>query len=215
LRSYWKLAAALLGFLLAIFLVFEALGVDLIGDPTNLVAGSKWSGAAIGVGLLIADVFIPVPSSFLMVFHGALFGVWIGTLLSLIGTVGAALLGFAVGRAGGSLMERMVSAEEKRRADELLGRWGALAIVVTRPIPLLAETVAILAGTSPLRWYTVALAAAAGALPPALLFALTGAYARDFGSVVLVFGFVLLMTGLFWLVGRRLGGGSDHPVPSE
>jgi hypothetical protein len=49
-------------------------------------------------------------------------------------------------------LERLVTAEERARANRLLERWGTLAIVVTRPIPLLAETVAIMAGASPLGW---------------------------------------------------------------
>jgi membrane protein DedA with SNARE-associated domain len=123
----------------------------------------------------------------------------------MFGQMGAALLGSAVGRAGGPLMERMVSPEEKARADRFVQRWGALAIVVSRPIPLFAETVAILAGASRVPWLRVALAAAAGSLPPALLYALTGAVADDFQSAALMFGFVILMTAVTWAIGTRLG----------
>ncbi len=83
---------------------------------------------AVGVGLLIADVLLPVPSSIVMIAHGALFGVVYGTLLSLIGGTGATLVGFALGRRGGPLLARVVSREERTRADCLLRRWGALAI---------------------------------------------------------------------------------------
>jgi len=118
---------------------------------------------------------------------------------------------FWLGRKGGTLLGRMVRPEERARADRLLKRWGAMAIVLTRPIPMVAETVAILAGASPLRWGLVALAALAGNLPAALLYALTGAYANDFASASLMFGLVILLTGVFWLIGRRLGSGADAP----
>jgi uncharacterized membrane protein YdjX (TVP38/TMEM64 family) len=76
-----------------------------------------------------------------------------------------------------------------------------LAIVVTRPVPLLAEIVAIMAGTSSLGWRQAALATVVGSLPPALLYALTGATAAALTSGVLAFGLVLLVAGVFWLVG--------------
>ena len=197
-----------LAFFLCLFFLVEALGVSLLVDPTPwLNRGGVWA-AALGVGLLIADVVLPVPSSLVMVAHGALFGVVGGTLLSLLGSTGAAMFGFWIGRRGGRLLESLVTAEERARADLLLDRWGALAIIVTRPIPLLAETVAIMAGASPVGWGRTVLAALAGSLPPALLYALTGAAVASFQSASLMFAFVLLVAGIFWAVGRRV-------VPAE
>jgi uncharacterized membrane protein YdjX (TVP38/TMEM64 family) len=204
MRRYLLLMVALIAFFTILFLIVEALGVPLLTDPTPWMKHGGILTASLGVGLLIADVLLPVPSSLVMVAHGALFGVVVGTLLSLLGSVGAALFGFAIGRRGGRLLARVVSPEESARANHLLERWGALAIVVTRPIPLLAETVAIMAGVSPMSWSRVALASLVGSLPPALLYALTGAAVANFHSVVLMFGVVLLVAGLFWLAGRLL-----------
>jgi membrane protein DedA with SNARE-associated domain len=95
-----------------------------------------------------------------------------------------------------------VRPEEAARADYLLRRWGALAIIVTRPVPLLAETVALLAGASSMGWGRAALAALLGSLPPALLYALTGAAVADFRSTTLVFVLVMLVAASFWMIGR-------------
>jgi uncharacterized membrane protein YdjX (TVP38/TMEM64 family) len=132
-----------------------------------------------------------------MVAYSALFGAIGGTLLSVGGSMGAALVGFSIGRRGGPLLARLVSPKERARADYILSRWGTLAIVVTRPVPLLAETVAIMAGTSPLGWRQASLAALLGSIPPALLYALSGATAAALSSGVLVFGLVLLVAGIF------------------
>jgi len=128
----------------------------------------------------------------------------VGTLLSLIGSVGAAVFGFAIGRQGEKVLERLVTPAERTRADYLLARWGALAIIITRPVPLLAETVAIMAGASRMSWSNVILASLAGSLPPALLYALTGATVAGFQSTALMFTVVLAVAGLFWLAGRVL-----------
>jgi len=193
-----------MAFFLLLFFVVEALGVQLLTDPTPWMRHGGVLAAGLGVSLLIADVLLPVPSSLVMVAHGALFGVLIGTLLSLLGSVGAALFGFAIGRHGGRLLERIVTPAERARADKMLARWGTLAVVVTRPVPILAETVAIMTGTSSIGWARMALASFAGSLPPALLYALTGAAYANFQSLVLMFVATLLVAGSFWLIGRLL-----------
>lgn len=204
MKRYLLIVAALMAFFMISFFIVEALGVSLLSDPTSWMKHGGVLAASLGVGLLIADVVLPVPSSLVMVAHGALFGVVGGTLLSLIGSVGAALFGFAIGRRGGKVLERLVTPTERTRADHLLSRWGALAIIVTRPIPLLAETVAIMAGASRMSWTNVILASLVGSLPPALLYALTGAAVANFQSTVLMFTVVVAVAGLFWLTGRLL-----------
>ena len=204
MKRYLLTMTLLLAFFLVIFFVVETLDVPLLADPTPWMSHGGLLAAVLGVSLLIADVLLPVPSSLVMVAHGALFGVVVGTLLSWLGSVGAALLGFAIGRRGGKLLERIVTPEDRARADHLLERWGALAVIVTRPVPLIAETVAIIAGASPLGWGSVAAASLAGSLPPALLYALTGATAANFQSTALMFALVLLIAGLFWFVGNRV-----------
>lgn len=202
MKRYVLIMGGMVAFFLLLFAIAEWLGVPLLTDPTPWLSRGGVVAASVGVGLLVADVLLPVPSSLVMVAHGALFGVTIGTLLSLLGSVGAALFGFAIGRRGGRLLERLVTPAERERADRLLKRWGTLAVIVTRPVPLLAETVAIMAGTSSLGWGRMTLAALAGSLPPALLYAITGAAVANFESTALVFGCVILIAGLFWAVGR-------------
>jgi uncharacterized membrane protein YdjX (TVP38/TMEM64 family) len=207
MKRYWLVAAAMLVVFLAQFGVVEGLGVPVLTDPSALMSRGGALAAAVGVGLLIADVFLPVPSSVVMIAHGALFGFAWGSVLSLAGSLGAAALGFAVGRRGSRALERFVSPAEKARADQMLARWGSLAVVVTRPIPLLAETTVIMAGASPMSWSRMLLAAAGGSVPPALLYALTGATSRGVASGALMFALVLAIAGGFWFVGRRAAGG--------
>ena len=204
MKRYLLTVVALIGLFTVLFVLMEALGVPLLSDPTPWMKHGGILAASIGVGLLIADVVLPVPSSIVMVAHGALFGVLWGTMLSLLGSVGAAVFGFAIGRRGGRLLERVVTPAERARASSILARWGTLAIIVTRPVPLLAETVAIMAGASSMSWRTIVAASIAGSLPPALLYALTGAAVADLQNTALMFAVVLLVAGMFWLVGIRV-----------
>lgn len=204
LRRYWLVVGLMAAFFLALFLLVEFLGVPILHDPSGWLERGGSFAAFVGVALLTVDVFLPVPSSAVMLLHGVLFGVWLGTLLSLVGSMGAALVGFALGRAGGPLLERIISPAERAQANRLLGRWGVLAIVATRPVPILAETVVILAGASSLGWGQALAAAFLGSLPAALLYALAGGTVARLGNGLLVFFAVLVLSGIVWLFGRRL-----------
>lgn len=190
--------------LLIVFFVIEALRVPVLTDPSHLLSRGGWIAAAAGVGLLVADVALPVPSSVVMIAHGALFGVVTGTVLSMIGSVGATLTGYAIGRRGGALLNRLVSEEERLRVERVFAGWGALAIVATRPLPIVAETTAILAGASRLSFASTAIASVAGSFPPALLYAFAGRAAARLQSGALVFGLMMLVTASYWFVSERL-----------
>jgi uncharacterized membrane protein YdjX (TVP38/TMEM64 family) len=155
------------------------------------------------VTLLVIDTVLPVPSSIVMVTLGGLYGPVLGTLLCLLGRVGMVLVGFAIGRRGGPALALLIPQHERARADLLLERWGVLALVISTPVPLLAETVAILAGASSIGWRRAALAAIVGSTPEAVVFALSGAIARDMEHATVIWAALLLFAGVAWALSRR------------
>jgi uncharacterized membrane protein YdjX (TVP38/TMEM64 family) len=212
LRRWWLLAGGIALTLLLMFFAASAAGFSLEEDPKPLHQLAAPAAALFSVALLVSDVVLPVPSSLVMIANGALFGVPLGALLSLIGTVGCSVAGFAIGRAGTSTIRRIVTGGEHERASALLARWGVVAIAVTRPVPILAETISILAGSSSLGWGASTLAAVAGSIVPSLAYAWAGAHARGVGNHALVFGGVLAVTGLLWWLGRGKARDDYEPV---
>ncbi|HYP27726.1 MAG TPA: VTT domain-containing protein [Blastocatellia bacterium] len=202
MKRYLTVMGGMAALFLVLFLLVGALRIPLLSDPSLWMERGGVAAALVGVGLLVADVVLPVPSSLIMIAHGALFGVIAGSSLSLLGSAGAAIVAFTLGRRGGALLDRLVPRDERERADRLLKKYGALAIIITRPVPILAETVAIMAGASPLGWGRMLAASLAGSLPASALYALTGAVAASFQNGALMFGLVLIIAGVFWLVGR-------------
>ena len=203
MRRYVYLTLALAGTFLACFGIAEALGIPLLTDPMPALRAAGPLAALIGVGLLIADVVLPVPSSVIMVAHGALFGIVTGSLLSLIGSVGCALAGFAIGRAGRDTVRRFVSDAEYARVSRLLDRWGMAGIVATRPVPVLAEVMAIIAGTTPaVSWWQITVSSIAGCLPPAIAYAVAGHYATATVGMIWVFSVLMLMSAAMWWFDR-------------
>lgn len=202
MRRYAIVLLSMILFLLALFFVVQWLQIPLLTDPRPWLKQGGLLAASISVGLLILDIFIPVPSSLVMISNGAIFGLFYGTLLSLIGGLGSALLGFAIGRRGSPYLARIVTAEERERAEALLSRWGLIAIIATRPIPLLAETVVILAGTTSIGWRQLTIATCLGNLPIALLYSASGALSTSISSGIVAFILAMAMSTLFWGVSR-------------
>jgi uncharacterized membrane protein YdjX (TVP38/TMEM64 family) len=210
-RGYGLVLAVLVGGALLLFGLAEWAAVPLLADPLPAMSRAGAATALLGLGLLTADVFLPVPSSVVMVAHGALFGLVPGAALSLLGGVSAALVGFALGRRGRGVVERVTTPAQRAEADRLLTRWGPWAVVSTRAVPVLAETVAVLAGTSPMRWSVLICAGAAGTAVPALLYAAVGAGADTAASLVLAMVLALAFSGLVVLTGGRSRRSSARP----
>ena len=112
-------------------------------------------------------------------------------------------MAYALGRAGRHWVHRVAAPEEQRRAADLVRRHGAWAVTLSRPVPMVAETVGMIAGVERLPWWRVALAGAAGNLVPAIAYAAVGALAVSMVNGVMVFVAVLVLTGLVWLLRPR------------
>lgn len=210
MKHYFVVFMGICAGMLVIFGIFQATGLVLLEEP-GLLPGP--GGAATGlviVALLVADVVIPVPSSLLMIANGVFYGVSAGTAFSVVGATGAAVLGWALGRRGAHPAGRFIPTTERMRAQALVERWGVLAVIASRPVPIVAEAVAIVAGLAGMPLRELLPAAVLGSLPAALLYAATGAGVARLDNVLLVFGSVLGLAVLTWWIGMRVSGGFGH-----
>ena len=190
--------------LLALFVICSSLDIPILSDPYEIARDNSLETALLGCGLLVSDILIPVPSSLIMTVHGKLFGIWLGTLVSLSGSLGMALLGYAIGLTSGVFINKHISQNEQIRAKYLIKKWGALAIVLSRPIPIIAETVAVIAGMSRLNLIIVIFATLSGAFPMCLVYAVAGYYAAGVKSNLIILTLVILVTIAFWGIGQYL-----------
>lgn len=203
LRRFWITSALLLAALLIVIAIARSLSIPLLDAPREVLDRAGPAAALLGVGLLVGDVVLPTLSSVIMIAHGHLFGIALGALLNLIGGVGAAALGFCLGRCGSRRFLGGLAPDERERADRQLARFGPLAVIVTRPIPLAAEATAIMAGTTSMRWRTLLGAALLGSLPAGLLYAWAGAAATSVVHAGLIMLLVLALAAIHWLFQRK------------
>ncbi len=204
MKAYSILFFVLLCFFLLLFLLVEQFQVPLLSDPSAVLNRGGFIAAVVGTGLLVIDIVLPVPSSLIMIANGALFGLVLGGALSLLGGLGSSLVGFWIGRRSTRLVQRFVPEDERRQADRLMERWGMIAIIATRPIPLVSETLSIVAGSTSLRWRAMIGASVLGLVPGAAIYAATGVYAVTLESSVWSFVVVLAVALMFWLAGKVL-----------
>ena len=139
--------------------------------------------AALEVGVLAADLLLPVPSSMVATLGGASLGIVAGTACAWIGMTAGAGAGWWLGRtAAGRTLERL-AAEDRVALARQERRLGPLLIVLTRPLPLVAEATAIFAGAARMPLATFLAAAAAGNLAVAFAWSYAGALGHDADSL--------------------------------
>ena len=79
-------------------LIENVLGLSIVALVQVWLSHAGTGSALAVIGLLAADLFLPIPSSIIMVLSGAAFGVLWGSLLSFTGSVGGEWLGFELVR---------------------------------------------------------------------------------------------------------------------
>ena len=170
------------------------------------MADAGVSGAAVVFGLLAVDIFIPVPSSIVMILSGAAFGVVWGSLLAFAGSIGGEWLGFELARKyGTALSTRFIGdAQERRRLNDALTTHGAAAIAVTRALPVVMETMSIVAGLSTMRRSTFLIASAIGTAPIVVVYAYAGAKSRETGSLVPAIVILMAVAAAGWVWYRAI-----------
>lgn len=174
--------------------------------------GSAAVVAGVIVALLVVDLLFPVPSSVVMALSGMLLGPVLGGLVSSLGAMAAACLGFWACRLGGKrAYRRLVSEEELGRTSEWFRRYGVIAIVISRPIPMLTEILSCLAGLTELPFRTFLLAALLGTVPICFVYSVVGSLG-DMSDPWPVVWISIFVPAVGWLIARRI---KKKPVKLE
>jgi uncharacterized membrane protein YdjX (TVP38/TMEM64 family) len=193
-------------------LIENVLGIQLEPLVQSWIADPGTGSATLIVALLAADILLPIPSSLVMVLSGAAFGVWRGAALSLVGSIGGEWLGFEVVRHyGRRASARMVGDEEIDRLSRVFTKHGAAAVAVTRALPVVMETMSVVAGLSAMKRSTFLIASLIGTAPIVVVYAYAGAVSREANSIVPAVVILIAMAGLGWIVYRARMANGGRP----
>ena len=192
----------ILSIFLVSFLLVDSLQLQILTDPEYLKGSGGILAAITSIALLTLDIILPIPSSLVMIGNGTLFGAPLGFIISMIGGVTASIIGYFLGRTSSPWIKKIAKEDELTKAEELMSRFGLVALIVTRPVPLLSETMSIIAGTSSISITQMIISSIAGLFPAALIYAITGAYALTLDSGLYSFILVIGIAGIFWVAGH-------------
>ena len=142
-----------------VLLIMAALAIPalLVGDRYDaLLDGAKalevlraqgvWAWA-VAVGLICADLFIPIPSPAIMAALGLIYGALGGGLIAAAASFLAALIGYGVCRLIGPGAAKWIAGDQEiGRLTGFFERYGFWAIALSRWLPAVPEVLACLAG---------------------------------------------------------------------
>jgi len=129
------------------------------------------------VALLALDIVLPVPSSVVSVAAGALLGFQMGFLANWAGMMTGCCIGYVLGRAAQPwALGRLVRDREWKLIQGRLNEYAVLAVLLSRPVPVIAEMVVLSAGVLKLPWARVLGIAALGNAAIAAIYAGAGAF---------------------------------------
>lgn len=153
------------------------------------------------IGLLVADIALPVPSSAIMAALGMIYGPWLGGLIAATGSTLAGLIGYLLCRGFGRPVARWLAGDAMLSYGHgLFLRSGTWLVALSRWQPVLPEVIACLAGLSkmPVRVFMFALLC--GTLPLGFVFAAIGHGGQSYPLLTLALS--ALAPLLLWLVFR-------------
>ena len=149
------------------------------GDTASIIA------AAAIVLLLAADIALPIPSSVVMVLTGARFGFVTALALSWVGLMLGCVAAYELGiRYGQRVLTRLVGAEAAAAVSGSTRRFGTLALLMCRAVPVLAEASVLMAGVSRVPRRSFLLATAVSNLLVAAIYVAAGRRSADNGSLL-------------------------------
>ena len=148
----WFLISVLLLALILVPFVMFGEQFDRLGGSMMRGDLAGWPAAALVSSFLALDIILPVPSSIVSTGAGALFGFARGTAVIWVGMMAGAILGYFLGARATGTTRRFVGTDSLARAERVASDYGDWAIVICRPVPVLAEASVILAGLMHMPW---------------------------------------------------------------
>lgn len=157
----------------------------------------------IGIGLLVGDLFLPIPAPGIMAALGDVYGLWVGVLISIAGSVIAGVIGYSFAWLFGQKGMRLLASEKEiTKFRNIFEIWGGPALIITRIIPIMPEVITILSGFTRMRLSLFLAALLLGTIPTCFLFVWLGSISAPNHGYIIILTVMLSLAG--WPVCLRM-----------
>jgi uncharacterized membrane protein YdjX (TVP38/TMEM64 family) len=188
---------------LAILVPFGIWGDQIDAAVVDYIAASRntrLEAALVLGGLLAGDIVLPTPSSIASTACGAICGFWPGMLASWMGMNLSCLIGYLLGRfASRSRVRRMMGESSMATLEHISAERGNWFIIVTRPVPVLAEAAVLFAGLGSMPLAQFARMTITANLGISMVYAYIGATATSASGFIWAFLLAMFLPGLLML----------------
>ena len=180
-----KLFLIIAVFFASTFIVIKTTGVLTLDDIRHWLESAQ-SVSPVYIGLivsmlLLADLFIAVPTLTVCLLSGYFLGFTTGASFNIAGVALAGVCGYLISMtAGRNLLERIVQdAQQLNDMEQTFDKYGFVMILLSRAMPILPETTACLAGFTRMKPWKFFTAWAISSIP----YAMIAAYAGSISSI--------------------------------
>lgn len=203
-----RLTLVIIGLVLiftAPMLIFgETFDVALSGDEAvaRLRSYGHWTWA-VAIGLIVADLVLPIPATAIMTALGIIYGPIVGGLMSGVASFLAGAIAYSATRLmGHRAAAYLVGEADLAKTHRFFERAGGFAVAFSRPLPLLPEVTACLAGLAEMKRRVFFTALAIGSIVTGFAFAAVGHFGASSPAMAVVVGAVIPIA--VWPFARRL-----------
>lgn len=175
--------------------------LSLAGSVGWLESAGPWAWA-VGIGLLVADVVLPIPATVVMSALGLIYGPAVGGAIAAAGSICAGLAGYGLGRLPGARAAKWLLGERDfTRGHLLFASGGGWLVAMSRALPILPEAISCTAGLVRMPFPRFLAALACGGVPMGFLFAGIGSAGTSSPGIALALS--LVAPAVLWAVARR------------
>lgn len=170
------------------------------------LAGIKPYAWLMGIGLIVGDLVLPIPTPPVMATMGTLYGTLLGGAIASTGSILAGLTAYGLARAFGQRGIRLLASDDELlRFRQFFDSYGTAGIIASRALPVVPEVMTLLAGAASMSFGRFLLALVIGSLPVGLVLAWAGSLAGHSSTLLLVLTLIpaALWVGYLLVMGRN------------
>lgn len=195
-----RIIVLFVGFILFGLVLFFIIG-DALVDRGWLDSLGNWL-ALWAIGLMIADIFVPIPTTVIITVLGQKYGPVFGGLLGTLGSFLAGVIAYGSTRMLGRRFARWLLGNDAARAERFFERSGAFAVACSRWLPLLPEAISCMAGLARMPFGRYCIALLCGAAPMCFAYAALATISDN--EIIPLLISIVLPVPIWFIAGRLL-----------